>query len=140
MIAMATVAGAAEAQACTFQWHGYGENGIKERVSQKIGDIVTNRYCNLYNKGYEIVLIFDSYSNATQSVGHATAGIRKRGSQEVPSKRMSAYRSSNGNYTQAYAMDLAARSSIDALTEIMDDIDAYVPSQKYDLAPGIRTP
>lgn len=116
---------AASANACTFSWYSYGDDGIKSRVAQKIGDVVSDRYCKVFNKDYEIVVIFDAYATSTMSLGHATAAIRKRGSKELPAKRMSAYRSDTGNFTHAYAKELAANATIDALTEIMDDIDAY---------------
>lgn len=121
---------AATANACDFIWINYGDDGIKERVAAKIGDVVNDRYCKLFNKDYEIVVMFDAYSTSTLSLGHATAAVRKRGTKAFPAKRMSAFRSDLGNYTQVHAKELAATATIDALTEVMDDIDAYARPQK----------
>jgi hypothetical protein len=102
---------------------------VHERIAKKIGEVVTDEYCNKYNKKYEIVFFTDAYTNETRSLAHVAVGIRLRKTQNTPVNRRTAYSFKDGNYVIAKAYDLAAEKAIDNLMDIMSALDEYVPKQ-----------
>ena len=114
---------------CNFRWHHYGDEGVRARIAEKIGAAIPDTFCK-YTNEYELVLITADFSNSKMSQGFATMGLRKRGSNEIPARRHNATRWETGNFTAAYAKDLTANAAIDAVTEVMDDIPAYLPKRK----------
>lgn len=113
--------------ACTFSWHHYGDDSVYKRIKEQIGSVVTDDYCAKYNKGYEIVVITNNYMSDRESIGHASVGLRKRGTKDVPIARMSGYRSEKGNFVVSKSYDLATQAAIENLMDLMSDLDGYKP-------------
>ncbi|MGV3468130.1 hypothetical protein [Limnobacter sp.] len=111
---------------CKFSWHHYGDESIKERIGKKIGAEVTDAFCK-YAKKYEIVIMTSNFTNQTLALGHATVGLRKKGTDIVPLVRMTSYRSADGNYVMAYGYELASNAAIDGVIEVMADLPRFVP-------------
>ncbi len=114
---------------CTFSFHVYGPTPVNERIAKKIGEVVTDEYCNKYNKKYEIVFFTDVYTNETRSLAHVAVGIRSRKTEDIPANRRTAYSFKDGNYVIAKAYDLAAEQAIDSLMDVMSTLKEYVPKQ-----------
>lgn len=112
---------------CTFSWQHYGNPQVFKRLESQIGRAVTDEYCNKYNSHYEIVVISDTYTNNQETLANVSIGFRKRGSNEVPVKRWSGYRSQKGNFVIAKAYDLAAAIATDNLMDVMSALDDYIP-------------
>jgi hypothetical protein len=74
---------------------------------------VTDEYCKKYNDKYEIFIATSFYMNKDESLGHAIVGLRKRGTDNYPSKSMSAYRRKAGNFAIGLSYDLATTAALE---------------------------
>lgn len=118
---------AGNAAACTFSWRHFGDDAVDKRIKEQIGAAVTDAYCSKYGKSAEIVVITDNYTTSTTALGHATVGLRKKGSDKMVRTRRSSFRLKDGNFVVAVGYDLAAQAAIDAVMDLMSDLDAYKP-------------
>ena len=109
---------------CTFQWHTYGDNQIRDIVSQRIGSYVPDEYCKKFNKSHEIVIIFDAFTLRDMCVGYATVSLRKRGSETQQKSRNSAVTTNTNCRSMDGAYELAAQSSLDALKSLMANLSS----------------
>lgn len=125
-IGLALAALVTPAMGCTFSWTHYGPSQTKARIDTAIGSKVNDQYCKQYNKAYEIVIVTDEYQNAQETLVHVVVGIRKRGSESVPTKRRSSYQYVKGNFVIAKKYDLASALSMDILMDVMSDLDSFV--------------
>jgi hypothetical protein len=119
-----TLSGAATA-GCQFSYRHYGEPQTFKLIEKGIGSKVTDQYCVKYSKTHEIVLISNEYVNTKGTMAHASVGLRKRGSKELPSMRRSAYQYEEGNFVVAKGYEMGAKVSLDTLMDVMSDLDTY---------------
>ncbi|XLZ70079.1 hypothetical protein ABT364_26685 [Massilia sp. SR12] len=116
---------ALNANACTFSWHTYGDDAIREKLSAKIGAHVPDQYCNKFNKNHEIVLQYNAYILRNMCVAHAIASIRKRGTETLQAKTRSAVITDTECRTSGAANDLAVQASLNALDDLMSELDTW---------------
>lgn len=116
---------AVNASACTFSWQSYGDDAIRERLSTKIGSHVTDQYCNKYNKTHQIVVQYNAYTLRNMCVGHASVSIRKRDTKTMQVTTRSAVVTDTDCRTSGGANDLAAQASLNALDDLMSELDTW---------------
>jgi hypothetical protein len=124
-VALITTCGAATA-GCKFEWTHYGPDQINKLIGQSIGAKVTDNFCARYNKTHEIVIISDAYSGPNRTLGHVAVALRKRGVEDVPTKRHTAYKFEEGNFVVGKSYELAAALALDTVMDVMSDLDSYV--------------
>lgn len=112
---------------CTFHWHDYGDTEIHKRITNKIGEHVSDEWCKKYNDKYELFIITDHFNDSSASLGVGSVGIRKIGSNSTPINRQSGYRYEQGNYVVGESYNLASQATIDALDDLMSALDSYIP-------------
>lgn len=110
---------------CTFHWQHYGPTQNYDLIKDKIGSAITDEYCRKYNSKYEIVIMTDSYVNSERALAHVSVGLRKRGSNEFPANRFSAYKFEDGNFVIAKGYSMASALAIDTVMDVMSDLKSY---------------
>ena len=124
-LALITTCGAATA-GCQFKWSHYGPDQINKLIAQSIGTKVTDNFCARFNKTHEIVIISDAYSGPKRTLAHVAVGLRKRGVEDMPTKRHTAYKFEDGNFVVGKSYELAAGLAVDTVMDVMSDMDSYV--------------
>lgn len=120
---MTVLSGAAVA-GCEFSWANYGDNQIRDIVSQQIGGHVPDKFCP-YAAKYQIVLQFNAYTLRDSCVGHAIASLRRKGSKVLPEQSYSNVFSDTSCRTSAQAQALAASASYAAIDALMANLENY---------------
>lgn len=112
--------------ACTFSYQVYGNTAIKERIDAEIGNKVTEEYCKKYNKEYQIVILTSAFTSSKQSLGYALVGLRKKGTKDVPANARSGYWARDGNYAIGVAYEMAAKTALENIVDVMSDIPSFL--------------
>lgn len=110
---------------CRFNWHHYGDNTIRDLVAEKIGAHVTNEYCTLFGDKFEIVIQFNAYTLPKMVAGHATVGIRKKGSKAVPAQTLTMLATDSDGRTSGAANNEAVRATLAAVDNLMSELRTY---------------
>jgi len=121
---LAVMADSASA-ACTFRWSHYGENPIRDLVAKQIGSYVTDKYCQKFNAGHEIVVQFNAYTLRDMCVGHAIVSMRKRGTKTLPVHTFSYVAADTACRTNDGARALAADAAFSGVKDLMSNLDSY---------------
>lgn len=123
-IAGMVFATAAAAEGCTFGWTHYGDNQIRDLVSQRIGAHVPNKFCPYADKN-SIVVQFNAYTLRDMCVGHATAFIRPKDSEILQARSFSAVVTNTNCRSSSDARELAAEATVDAVDAVMANLGDY---------------
>lgn len=112
---------------CTFQWQHYGEPAVFKLIQNGIGEKVTDEYCARFNKQNEIVILTSEYTDNNRTLVHVVAGLRKRGSKDVPKYRRSGYQFEDGNFVIGKGYEMSAKLALDTVMDIMSSLDEFAP-------------
>ncbi len=118
------LAGTASA-GCTFSWHHYGDNAVRDLINPEIGAQVPDTFCP-HKDRVEIVLITDALQGRDGCFGSAVGGLRKKGSDAMITKRTSYLvnnvQCSNTEEARRMAKDAAISVVKDLMTNLNDEI------------------
>lgn len=112
---------------CTFSWHHYGDNAIRDLINPEIGAQVPDAFCP-YKDLAEIVLITDALQGRDGCFGYAVGGLRRKDSDAMITKRTSYLvndvQCSNTEAARRMAKDAAISVLKDLMTNLNEEIQA----------------
>lgn len=123
-LALIAMCGTASA-GCNFKWTHYGANQTYKLIDPKIGSKVPDAFCERLAKTHEIVIISDAFHSPTRTLAHVVVGLRKRGTNDVPKTRSTAYKFEDGNFVVGKSYDMAASLALDTVMDVMSDMDTH---------------
>lgn len=128
-VSVAAVSGllalSASAAACTFSWHHYGKAATLPVIGQELEKVVTDDYCQRYNKTHELFVMTEEYQGSERFLVHVTVGMRKRGTGVVPSPRGAGYQFVDGVVSDVRQREMTAALVSERMQEVMSNLDGY---------------
>lgn len=113
------------ANACNFDWSHYGDDNLRDMIASQIGYHITEEYCLKFNQKNELFVMFNAYPLNNMAAGHATVGIRKRGSKETPVRTYSHITTDIAGRTLGEAKTMALRATLYAIDDLMSELGTY---------------
>lgn len=112
---------------CSFNWRTYGDNQVKDLISNKIGHHIPDKFCP-YAKNYNIVLTIDAFTLGKGCAGYAAASLVKKNSSKMPISRLSSITHDVNCSGSQDAHLLTVESALSAVDRLMSDLDNQVKS------------
>lgn len=114
---------------CSFNWHHYGDQRVRDLADATIGSQVPDSFCP-YAKNYQVVVISDYFLGKNGCQGYATASLRKMNSRKAPSRRASrlSYDTQCNNVDVAFG--LAAKAVVDSVGDVMSELEPNIEAAK----------
>lgn len=122
-IAAALCASAGAAQAgCNFSWQHFGKPQMHDLIAAGLGTQVPDAFCPHANS-VDIVVMTDVFVDRDGCFGYATAGLSRKGTQQMPKQRFTGLFRNAQCRSEDMAQQLARDAALGAVGAVMRNLD-----------------